>query len=210
MFFSLPLISNSNATHISKPITVAPQTEYLLGEKITLNGWASYEDKPTPNVLLNFKVVRPDGRISADQSFPSDENGYFQFEYDTKDQVAGTYQIIITSMCWEEHRQICTHQNQVLSISVSDNARIPDWIRNNAKWWAEKSISDSDFIEGIQYLVKKQIIKVPAVDQKDTPSSQVIPNWIRNNAKWWAEKSISDSDFLNGIQYLIRQGLIRI
>ncbi|MEM2785899.1 MAG: hypothetical protein QXW37_05620 [Candidatus Nitrosotenuis sp.] len=208
MFFLFPLVSNSNATHISKPIIIKPQTEYLLGEKIILNGWVNYDDKPTPNVLLNFKVVRHD-EILAEQSFPSDERGYFKFEYDTKGQTAGTYQIIITSMCWEEHRQICTHQYQTLSINVSD-AEISDWIRNNAKWWSEKRISDSDFIEGIQYLVKKQIIKVPPVDQKNTPSSQLIPDWIRNNAKWWSEKRISNSDFLNGIQFLIRQGFIRI
>ncbi|MEM3064956.1 MAG: hypothetical protein QW177_06240 [Candidatus Nitrosotenuis sp.] len=209
MFFSIPLIPNSNATHISKPIIIEPQTEYLLGEKITINGWVSYDDKPTPDVLLNFKVIKPDGTAGVDTSFPSDDDGYFQFEYDTKDQMPGIYQIIITSMCWEVHRQICTHQNQIISITVN-NAEIPDWIRNNAKWWSEKRISDSDFIQGIQYLIKKQVIVVPHTEQKNTSSSQLIPDWIRNNAKWWSEKRISDSDFLNGIQYLIAQGLIRV
>jgi len=39
-------------------------------------------------------------------------------------------------------------------------SKIPDWIKSNAKWWSEGSISDSDFIKGIQYLVEKGIIRV--------------------------------------------------
>ena len=37
---------------------------------------------------------------------------------------------------------------------------IPDWVRNNAKWWADGQISEDDFVRGIQYLVEKGIIKV--------------------------------------------------
>jgi len=38
--------------------------------------------------------------------------------------------------------------------------QIPSWIKNNAKWWAEGKIGDSDFVQGIQYLITKGIIKV--------------------------------------------------
>lgn len=38
--------------------------------------------------------------------------------------------------------------------------KIPDWVRNNAKWWSEGSIGDKDFASGIQYLVKTGIINV--------------------------------------------------
>jgi hypothetical protein len=37
---------------------------------------------------------------------------------------------------------------------------IPDWVRNNAKWWSEGSIADKDFASGIQYLIKSSIIAV--------------------------------------------------
>ena len=37
---------------------------------------------------------------------------------------------------------------------------IPEWIKNNAGWWAEGQIDDSSFLQGIQYLVKEGIIKV--------------------------------------------------
>jgi len=38
--------------------------------------------------------------------------------------------------------------------------KVPDWIKNNAKWWGDGKISDDDFVNGIKYLVEKGIINV--------------------------------------------------
>ena len=43
---------------------------------------------------------------------------------------------------------------------TSSTDLVPDWIKNNAKWWSEDLIEESDFINGIQYLIKKQIIGI--------------------------------------------------
>lgn len=37
---------------------------------------------------------------------------------------------------------------------------IPKWIRDNAKWWSEGLISDQDYINGLQFLIKQGILKV--------------------------------------------------
>ncbi len=37
---------------------------------------------------------------------------------------------------------------------------IPDWIKNNAKWWADGLITDQDYIKGLQYLISQGILKV--------------------------------------------------
>ena len=47
-------------------------------------------------------------------------------------------------------------QNQTNSLSMS----VPNWIKNNANWWSENLIDDIDFINGIEYLIKHQIIKI--------------------------------------------------
>ena len=39
--------------------------------------------------------------------------------------------------------------------SVSQNNQIPDWIKNNAGWWADGQIDDNSFVEGIQFLIKE-------------------------------------------------------
>jgi hypothetical protein len=38
--------------------------------------------------------------------------------------------------------------------------KIPDWIRNNAIWWSEGVISEDDFVNGIEFLVQKGIVRV--------------------------------------------------
>ena len=40
------------------------------------------------------------------------------------------------------------------------NLEIPQWIRDNAKWWSEGLITDQDYINGLQFLIQKGIIKV--------------------------------------------------
>ncbi|MFQ5783014.1 MAG: phosphate ABC transporter substrate-binding protein PstS [Nitrosopumilus sp.] len=37
---------------------------------------------------------------------------------------------------------------------------IPQWIRDNAKWWSEGLITDEDYINGLQYLISQGILKV--------------------------------------------------
>jgi len=45
------------------------------------------------------------------------------------------------------------------SSDVADQ-KIPDWIRNNAIWWSEGAISEDDFVNGIEFLVQKGIVRV--------------------------------------------------
>ena len=37
---------------------------------------------------------------------------------------------------------------------------VPEWVKNNAGWWADGQIPDSAFIDGIEYLIKDGIIKI--------------------------------------------------
>jgi len=87
--------------------------------------------------------------------------------------------------------------------------QIPTWVKNNAGWWADDLIGDSDFVSGIQYLITEGIMTIP-VTQSGTSTSQEIPAWIKNNAGWWADDLIGDSDFVSGIQYLITEGIMNV
>ncbi len=86
---------------------------------------------------------------------------------------------------------------------------IPDWVRNNAGWWADGLIDDSDFVSGIQWLIQNGIMIIPDT-QSGNGESQKIPDWVRNNAGWWADGLIDDSDFVSGIQWLIQNGIMKI
>ncbi|MCY3976235.1 MAG: peptidase [Thaumarchaeota archaeon] len=104
-----------------------------------------------------------------------------------------------------------SNPDQTINTNQIVNSDIPDWVRNNAGWWSEGKIQDQDFISGIQYLIKENIIQIPITKSKDhNATNDVIPDWVRNNAGWWSEGKIQDQDFIFGIQYLIQNRLISI
>ncbi|MCE9653516.1 MAG: hypothetical protein K8Q89_10780 [Nitrosarchaeum sp.] len=52
-----------------------------------------------------------------------------------------------------------------LSISASaNNSNIPDWVKNNAKWWSDGTISESDYVTSLQYLITNGIIQIPITE----------------------------------------------
>src|SRR5437660_1199490 len=38
--------------------------------------------------------------------------------------------------------------------------QIPSWIKDDAGWWANGTITDSDFVKGIQYLIQENIMQI--------------------------------------------------
>ena len=86
--------------------------------------------------------------------------------------------------------------------------KVPSWIKNNAGWWADGSIDDQSFIQGIQFLIKEKIIDVDS--SVSSQNDDKIPSWIKNNAGWWADDQIPESDFLSGINHLVKTGIISI
>ena len=79
--------------------------------------------------------------------------------------------------------------NNIITISsipcsvfgTSSSEAVPNWLKNTAGWWSEDLIEDIEFVNGLEYLIKKQII---IVDNKkiigDVPTANVTfsPHWI--------------------------------
>ena len=91
--------------------------------------------------------------------------------------------------------------------SVFAEEKVPDWVKNNAGWWASHFISDNEFVNAIEFLIKEEIIQVDAVSGE---KSDNIPDWIRNTAGWWATDQITETEFVNAIKFLIESGIINI
>ena len=85
---------------------------------------------------------------------------------------------------------------------------IPSWVKNNAGWWATDQIDDASFLQGIQFLIKEEIMVITYVETSDDSGSQEVPGWVKNNAGWWANNQINDSSFVLGIKWLISNGII--
>ncbi|MCI4433210.1 MAG: peptidase, partial [Nitrosopumilus sp.] len=96
------------------------------------------------------------------------------------------------------------------SITSFANAEgIPAWVKNNAGWWADGTISESEFIQGLQFLIKDGVIVIPTTTVSEE-KSQSVPDWVKNNAGWWADGTITDKEFVQAIQHLIKTGVISI
>ena len=91
----------------------------------------------------------------------------------------------------------------------SSAEQIPSWVKNNAGWWSDGTISESEFLQGIQFLIKAGIIVIPATNISEE-KAQNVPEWVKNNAGWWAKGDIDDNSFVQGIQFMIKNGLISI
>ena len=87
---------------------------------------------------------------------------------------------------------------------------IPDWIKNNAGWWADGQIDDSSFVSSIQWLISNGVMVIPPTEQGTGDGNNVIPDWIKNNAGWWADDKISEAEFISAIQFLIKNSIISI
>jgi hypothetical protein len=86
---------------------------------------------------------------------------------------------------------------------------IPDWIRNDAISWLDDKISDFEFLEGIDYLLEKQIL---AVSEQEVSGEfqRHIPLWVKISTGWWHEEKISDDEFTNLLENLVKRKIIII
>jgi hypothetical protein len=95
-------------------------------------------------------------------------------------------------------------------VQIPEKTVIPEWIKNNAGWWANDQIDDNSFVQGIQFMIKNKIMNIPTTPQGSSSGMNEIPSWIKSNAGWWASGQIDDNSFIQGIQYLIKEGIIRV
>jgi hypothetical protein len=42
--------------------------------------------------------------------------------------------------------------------NLKEGVKIPSWYETNGFWWVDKKISDSEFVNGLQYLLDEEII----------------------------------------------------
>jgi hypothetical protein len=63
----------------------------------------------------------------------------------------------------------------VLSINVSaEENLIPSWVKNNAGWWADDTIDDNSFIQGIQFLIDTGVVIVPEIDNLKMEKTKML------------------------------------
>jgi type VI secretion system secreted protein Hcp len=161
---------------------------------IPLSGDIEYKQ----GVPLEITLEKPDGTTESFSILP--ESSTYDTEIPIPDDLsAGLYKVKVRY----EDKEV-----EVFSISILKEM-VPSWIKNNAKWWSEKQIADSDFISGIQYMIQQKIILVSGTPG-ESAGNVPVPEWVRNNAGWWAADQISEDEFVRALEFLIQNGIIKV
>ena len=164
------------------------------------------KDKPI-SVPYDLKVFHNGKEIDSKRGISTDtKTDSNSFEFNIPSDVSG---IVIFKFEGLDGSKVANLEFPLI-VDRKDYAakyQIPNWVKNNAGWWADDQIPDSAFIDGIEYLIKEDIIVVPTTENESHNVSD-IPEWIKTNAGWWATGQIDDKTFATGIEYLIKIGLI--
>ena len=205
--------------------------EYLLtrnGLLLTISGNISDELNYNSGMKIDLIITHPNNSVEKlSVNVTSDKSFQTMYRFDGKSEL-GTYKIqakYASGLHIDESSNITSFElvselsenipkpssPSTPSPSTSSTTAIPAWIKNNAEWWADELIPDSAFLQGIEFLLKEEIIIIPSTITTTTASStQNIPAWIKNNAEWWADDLIDDNSFISGIQWLITNGIITV
>ena len=79
------------------------------------------------------------------------------------------------------------------SASSQTEQSVPAWVKNTAGWWADDLISETEFVNSLQYLIKVGIIVVPQAET--TLEIPGYPDWLINNPSWQTAREVTNSDF---------------
>ncbi|MGH1566742.1 MAG: peptidase [Nitrosopumilus sp.] len=153
-------------------------------------------DNPIPGTPILMSLTLPNGKIQEFNASITSNGNYKSVLSVNSNSLPGTYKIDLEYA-----------KNPIGSVSfdvLSEN--IPSWVRDSAKQWSSSTMSDSEFINGIKYLLEDDVI-IPSSEQS---SERLIPSWIKNSTKWWTENEISDEDYIQLIQYLVKKNIILI
>ncbi len=184
---------------------------YNLGDTITFSGSVNkYDENRNLRISIfdssNNFILTQKTSVNTDGTFLHSillNEKFFDGKFIVKAQY-GTSQAPVKKMSFEINSNDVTMEEKLTSV------KIPDWIKNNAGWWADGLIDDNSFVEGFQFLIKEGLMEIPATEQGSVSNDNKIPDWIKNNAGWWADGLIDDNSFVQGIQFLIKEGLMKI
>jgi len=194
--------SSSEVFVIPKGGFVVASVDGLINKDMYISGLQVQITMIDPNQSVETREVR----VSSD--------GVFNFQTVVDESIVnGTYTVFANYRDNKSHEIIVDIQYEGEDVQ----SKIPQWVKNSVKWWAEGKINEHDFILGIQNLIRQGILNPPSPENQtvdDFEENQAlgvkIPNYVKQNALWWSQDKITDDEFLDGVRYLIKKGILVI
>ena len=186
---------------------ISDSTSYVLGESVMFSGSVNKYDEDRN---LRITIFGTGNSLITSQKTPVNADGTFLHEVSLNEKFSDG-KFTVKAQYGNSKATIAIIAFEVISNDVvSEDNKIPGWIKNNAGWWADGQIDDNSFVEGIQFLIKEGFMQIPITEQGSVSEDNKIPGWIKNNAGWWADGQIDDNSFVEGIQFLIKEGFMSL
>ncbi len=189
--------------------------KYVENPKMRITGFPSYEHSPQyyidrynnePEYQSWFESQFPDHSIEDVVGYPSTHIANFPSFDKSPQYYIDRYNNEPEYQSWFQSQ----FPNETIYDVLGFSTFIPDWIKTYAQYWSSGQISDQDFIGGLDFMLKNNMIVIPNLDFSEKTSIGEIPQWFRNTAKWWSNDLISQQEFINSIKYLIQEDIILV
>ncbi len=134
----------------------------------------------TSTLPVTMEITRPDGKID-EQSTRS--TGKFELTYVIKsDFPLGDYQVSVKNI---HNVKLGPIMFKLEAAQDNEQKLVPAWVKNNAGWWASDIISDEEFVNALQFLVKEGIIKLQKkeINVESTFAPSIDPDLIMYQTK---------------------------
>ena len=188
--YAEPMITvqtSQNTYHYGDHLLITINVSEITGDVATIYIIDTQEKK---SILLNPPIS------NETSEFPS------QFPFDATIWKTGTYTL--------EVEYSGAKSSVHFSIKDTGEIALPFWIKDLAKMWVtEPLVTDKDFARAIEYLIQREIIKIPYTEPEGETTAS-IPDWVKSNAEWWIAEKISDKEFTLSLQYLVKTGIITL
>ncbi|MDA1347196.1 MAG: hypothetical protein O3C48_08285, partial [Crenarchaeota archaeon] len=107
-------------------------------------------------------IPKSSGVFNSDHVFSSEiKIGSYQIQFEHMNEKSITHTLKILEECGAIESEFIK----------KSKITIPLWIKNNADWWAEGQIDDNSFVQGIQFMIKEDIISIPNLSKSSSESA---------------------------------------
>jgi len=135
------------------------QESYLLGESVIFTGSVNKYDEDRS---LRITIFDSSKNLISTKKTPVDTYGKFSYTVELNEKFSDG-KFIVKSQYGNSKSTVNTSSFLIVSgnpPTMESSNEIPVWIKNNAGWWADGSIDDSSFVQGIQFLVQEGFMKI--------------------------------------------------
>ena len=128
--------------------------------------------------IFTGKIFVSDSQNEGKKLFASPGDFIYAMYLDTTTPQLNTSSEIIAAAVVKISGEDMSKRLNELDSSMRSNPQslIPSWIKSNAGWWADGTITDGEFLSGIQFLIEDEIMTVPQTNVS-SETSEIVPSW---------------------------------